>query len=116
MDEPPHTVVETRAFAREAARCMSEGEIQAVINLIAANPDCGVRLIAGGGIRKVRFGVNGRGKSGGVRVVYYFHNHDIPIFLLTVFAKNEKSNLSRQELTDLATAARVLADTYGEEL
>jgi hypothetical protein len=63
---------------------------------------------------KVRFGVCGQGKSGGVRVVYYFYNDTIPVFLLTVFAKNEKDNLSKAERNTLAKVARTLRESYGE--
>ncbi|WP_307190498.1 type II toxin-antitoxin system RelE/ParE family toxin [Bathymodiolus platifrons methanotrophic gill symbiont] len=50
---------------------------------------------ATGGIRKFRWATGNKGKSGGVRVIYYFHNKSIPLFLLTVFGKNEKDNLSK---------------------
>lgn len=62
-----------------------------------------------GGIRKVRFAAGERGKSGGVRVVYYFHSEVMPVFLLTLFAKNEKDNLSKSERNALATLVGELA-------
>src|SRR5262245_44930631 len=65
-----------------------------------------------GGVRKVRFVVGGRGKSGGVRVVYYFHNEAMPVYLLTVFAKNEKANLSAER----ACAARHRAQAGVQEV
>jgi len=71
-------------------------------------------LFGGGGIRKVRFSVGGRGKSGGVRIVYYFHNLNVPVFLLTVFAKNERAALSKEDLSQLAKVAKTLARKYGE--
>jgi hypothetical protein len=68
---------------------------------------------AGHGRRaKVRVGLEGRGKSGGARVVYYFHSDTIPAFLLTVFAKNEKSNLSPAERNTLARLVKDLVNTY----
>jgi mRNA-degrading endonuclease RelE of RelBE toxin-antitoxin system len=48
-----------------------------------------------GGLRKLRWSAHGKGKSGGVRVIYYYHNESIPLFLLTVFGKGEKVNLSK---------------------
>jgi len=71
-------------------------------------------LIGGGGIRKVRFAIAGRGKSGGVRIIYYFHNERVPVFLLAVFAKNERANLTRAETNLLGNAAKLLARRYGE--
>jgi len=92
---------------------MTEDERFAAISMIATDPQCGPRIEGGGGIRKVRFGVGGRGKRGGVRIVYYYHHAEVPIFLLTVFAKNEKSDLSRAELAALAKIATKLAENYG---
>jgi hypothetical protein len=54
-----------------------------------------------GGIRKLRWGTQGRGKRGGVRVIYYYHSEALPLFLLNVFAKNEKANLSKAERNEL---------------
>ena len=70
---------------------------------------CGAVLKETGGIRKVRFATGERGKSGGVRVVYYFHSEVMPVFLLTLFAKNEKDNLSKSERNSLAALAGELA-------
>ena len=108
------TVVETRAFMNSAKACMTEDERQEAIDMIACNPECGDLIPGGGGIRKIRFAVGGKGKSGGVRIIYYFHDHSVPIFLLTVFAKNERSDLARAELNQLAEAAKQLARKYGE--
>ena len=61
-----------------------------------------------GGVRKVRVALEGRGKSGGARVVYYFHSEAIPLYLLTVFAKNEKANISKAERNALARLVELL--------
>ena len=61
-----------------------------------------------GGVRKLRWGKGGRGKSGGVRVIYYFHDELLPLYLLTLFAKNEQANLTARERNTLAT----LVDTF----
>ncbi len=107
------TVVETRSFIAAAGACMTDIERTAAIGMIAEDPGCGVLVRGGGGIRKVRFAVGGRGKSGGVRIVYYFHCERVPVFLLTVFAKNEKSDLSGTELRQLSSLAKGLAQRYG---
>ncbi|MGD0838391.1 MAG: type II toxin-antitoxin system RelE/ParE family toxin [Polyangia bacterium] len=65
-----------------------------------------------GGIRKVRVVIGGRGTSGGVRVVYYYHSDIMPVFLLTLFAKNEKDNLSKSERNILAALAGELARPF----
>jgi|TARA_R110000868_G_scaffold77939_5_gene222898 hypothetical protein len=66
-----------------------------------------------GGIRKLRWSAQGRGKSGGVRVIYYHHNGAIPLFLLAVFGKGEKANLSKAERNNLAKFTSSLLQNYG---
>ena len=65
-----------------------------------------------GGIRKFRWASGNRGKSGGARVIYYFHNESMPLFLLTLFGKNEKANLSKAERNELTKLANIL-NNYG---
>jgi hypothetical protein len=108
-------VVETAAFIAKAKGCMSDVERTAAIEMIARTPERGDLIEGGGGIRKVRFAVGGRGKSGGVRIIYYYHGRDVPVFLLTVFAKNEKANLTQFERNLLAQAAKAIAAAYGRE-
>ncbi len=67
-----------------------------------------------GGIRKLRWPTQGKGKSGGVRVIYYYYNKSIPLFLLTVFGKGEKVNLSKAESNELAKLTKLLRDSYGK--
>ena len=107
------TVVETAAYVDRARRCMNEREREEAIRTIATDPEIGDVLVGTGGVRKVRFAVQGRGKSGGVRIVYFFRNEGMPVFLLTVFAKNEKANLSQAERNELAKLVQVLVATYG---
>ena len=89
------TVVELPEFQRRAKAVMSDSEREAAILWIAGNPDAGVSL--GGGLRKVRIPREGGGKSDGFRTIYVFGGRHMPIFLITVFAKNEKANLSAKE-------------------
>ena len=62
---------------------------------------------------KLRWASGNRGKSGGVRVVYFFHNGTLPLFLLTLFGKGEKENLSQAERNDLAKLTGLLVKHYG---
>ena len=78
--------------------------------MVAENPEAGVSL--GGGIRKVRIALRGRGKRGGARVLFLFSGEDIPVFLLTVFAKNEKADLNARERTALIAAAKKMVGEY----
>ena len=113
MRETRVTVVETKAFTGRAKGRMSAAEVDRAIEVIARDPLCGDSIQGTGGIRKVRFAAKGRGKSGGVRIVYYYYNESMPVFLLTVFAKNEKADLTRAECNALGKVAQALRESYG---
>ena len=108
------TVVELAEFQRRAKAIMSNQEREAAINYIAANPEAGVSL--GGGLRKVRIPRVGGGKSGGFRTMYVFGGAHMPIFLLTVFAKNEKANLSKSEQSMAVEMSKMLIAKYGDAI
>jgi hypothetical protein len=61
-----------------------------------------------GGVRKLRWRRGGQGKSGGVRVIYYYHDDLMPLYLLTLFAKGDKANLTKTERNELAGLVDVL--------
>lgn len=105
------TVVELPEFLRRAKAIMSDEDRAALVDIIAANPEAGVSL--GGGLRKIRVAREGGGKSGGYRTVYVFGGTHMPIFLVTVFAKNEKDNLSRAEQAELVMLGKALLAHYG---
>jgi hypothetical protein len=106
------TVVELPEFLRRARAVMADDERSALVDFIAANPQAGVSL--GGGLRKVRFARPGAGKSGGYRTVYVWGGAAIPIFLVTVFAKSEKDNLSKAEQAELVALSKALIAHYGD--
>jgi hypothetical protein len=95
------TVVETPGFLREASAALTENERAELVSYLAANPEAGDVMPQTGGARKVRWKTRGRGKSGGTRVIYYYHNASLPLFLLNVFAKNEKANLTKAERNEM---------------
>ena len=105
------TVVETPAYLAAAQGVLTDALRAKVVNMVAENPKVGVPL--GGGVRKVRIALPGRGKRGGARVVLLFAGEDVPVFLLTIFAKNERANLGVGERTALVAAAKKLAADYG---
>jgi hypothetical protein len=93
-----HTVVETDSYLRDAKTAgMSEDERNAAVDLVATDPEAGDMMQGTGGVRKARLAGRGKGKSGGYRLVYYFGGGDIPVYLLTVFGKGEKANLTQGE-------------------
>lgn len=66
-----------------------------------------------GGVRKLRWSLEGRGKRGGAKIVYFFHSSRLPLFLLTAFAKNERADLSQADRDSLRKLTKLLVDTYG---
>ena len=105
------TVVELDTFLRQTKAIMSNEERSGIVSFLAANPESGVSL--GGGLRKVRVPRSGGGKSGGYRTIHVFGGTHMPLFLLTVFAKNEKDNLSRAEQADLIETSKRIIAAYG---
>ena len=112
MQHVPMTTIETPSFLRDAKRLMDEAERLEIISFLARNPDAGDIVQGTGGIRKVRFAREGSGKSGGYRVIYFFHSQDVPLFALNVFAKNEKATISQAERNTLRELSALLVATY----
>lgn len=83
-----------------------------MVDYLAANPMAGAVMQGTGGVRKMRWGRQGHGKRGGVRVIYYFHSERMPLYLLTVFAKNERENLTMAERNELARLVRALVSVW----
>lgn len=105
------TIVELPEFMKRAADLLSEAERLELIDYLASYPRSGDLMQGTGGIRKLRWGRGVRGKSGGVRVIYYYHDERIPLYLLTLFGKNEQANLSKAERNELAKLVDVLIRT-----
>ena len=108
------TIVELPEYIRRATSLLNDSEKKGIINYLASHPQEGVIMQGTGGIRKFRWASGNRGKSGGVRIIYYFHSQAMPLFLLTVFGKNEQANLSKAERNELTKFANLLAKNYGE--
>jgi hypothetical protein len=105
-------VVETPSYLADAERLFSPQERLAIVDRLAADPTCGVVIPGSGGIRKVRFGFGGRGKSGGARIIYLFSGESLPVFILAAFAKSEKANLSAAERNALARMVNEMIESY----
>ena len=108
------TIAELPEYLRSAAKLLADTERRAIIDHLAAHPAAGDLIEGTGGVRKLRWGRDGRGKSGGVRVIYYFHSEAMPLYLLTMFAKNERANLSKAERNELAGLVDLLVQIWLE--
>ena len=109
------TVVELPEYLRQAAKVLDAGERSAIVDHLATHPKAGVLIEGTGGVRKLRWGRDSRGKSGGVRIVYYFHSEAMPLYLLTLFTKGDKADLSKAERNELRSLVDVLVSIWMEK-
>ena len=102
------TIAELPEFVRRAARLLSEEERMALVQYLSANPRAGDLIAGTGGVRKLRWARGARGKSAGVRAIYYFYSEAMPLYMLTIFGKNERADLTAAERNELASVSRTL--------
>jgi hypothetical protein len=107
------TVVETPGYLRTAEVIFSKAELERIVSMVAADPQCGEVIPGTGGLRKVRVARSGMGKRGGARLIYIVRGKVFPVFLIAVYAKNEKGNLTRKERNGLAQRADEIFAKYG---
>ncbi len=106
-------VIETSEFLRRAKECgVTEEERAEMVNFIAATPTAGNEIKGTNGARKVRFARPGGGKSGGYRIITFYSGVDIPVFLLSMFAKNEKTDLTPKERNALKNVLPQIVKDY----
>jgi hypothetical protein len=91
---------------------VSTSSREELIGFLAFNPEAGDVIQGTGGIRKVRWAAAGKGKRGGLRVIYYFHSEPMPLFLLMANAKSKKTDLSRAEQRALQKIAEAVQEEY----
>jgi mRNA-degrading endonuclease RelE of RelBE toxin-antitoxin system len=78
----PITVVETREFLAATKKLMDDADRTELVEYLAYNPTAGDLIQGTGGVRKLRWGLEGRGKRGGSRVIFFFHDLEMPLFVL----------------------------------
>lgn len=100
--------VETKHFSALLARYLADDEYRELQVYLAERPEAGALVPGGGGLRKVRWAAGGRGKSGGVRVIYYWLRSDAQIFFLTIYGKNERADLDKATLHAIAKSLGTL--------
>lgn len=111
--EHRQAVIETADYLADAEDAgLSRAEREEIVAFLSENPTAGDLIPGSGGARKVRFAGRGKGKSGGYRVITYFGGIDIPLFLLNIFAKGDRVNLSKAEVNALRRELSGLAEDY----
>lgn len=112
MHQPMQGIAELPSYARLAAKLLDPQERQDLIAYLANHPETGDIMEGTGGVRKLRWSRGGQGKSGGVRVIYYYHDARMPLYLLTLFAKGDKANLTKAERNELADLVDILVGIW----
>jgi len=94
--------IETSLFTRLLSGYLSDDEYLGLQALLMEHPEAGAVVPGSGGVRKLRWAVSGRGKRGGIRVIYYWKCADDEIWMLTLYAKNERSTIPAHILKQIA--------------
>lgn len=102
------TVVETSAFTRKAAKLLTAEEYADLIFYLARYHRAGDEIPGTGGVRKLRFGAFGRGKSGGVRAIYYFYDESTPLYAIFLYGKNEQADLNSAQKKEVKAFAAII--------
>ena len=107
------TVIETPSYLRHAKEAgVTEEERAAIVANIAADPQAGDLIQGTGGARKMRFARPSAGKSGGYRIITFYAVEDVPVFLLDVYGKGDKANLTKAERNELAAVLGGIVEAY----
>lgn len=95
--------LETPVFTKLISKLISEEEYHLLQLQLSVRPESGDLIRGSGGIRKVRWAGSGRGKRGGIRVIYYFINEEDQIYMLYAYPKSKKDDLSTDQIKQLKT-------------
>ena len=93
--------IETKLFTRLVQEYLSDDEYSMLQQTLLSDPEVGAIIPGSGGVRKLRWGVAGRGKRGGIRVIYFLRTRQGQIWMLTLYAKNVAENISASVLKQI---------------
>jgi hypothetical protein len=102
-------IIETSIFTRQVHALLDDDEYRHLQTMLVIRPDTGDLIPGGGGLRKIRWSVHGRGKRGGVRVIYYWAVQQECILMLLMYAKNVQDDLTAEQLKALR---RIIEEEY----
>ncbi len=105
-------IVEVGSFAADAGNILPAHEIEEMKQELACLRQLGSVIEGTGGLRKFRFGAKGKGKRGGARVLYYYGGDHMPIFLIAIYPKSEKENISAAEKKAIKKLINCLIEEY----
>jgi len=111
-----HTIVETSGYSKQASKLFNESEQNSIISYLGSFPESGDIIQGTGGVRKYRWATQGKGKSGGARIIHFYCDETMPLFLLGVFSKSEKAALTKTECNELKKLTTELKKILREKL
>lgn len=107
-------IVQITSFEKQSRKLFSEDGLKGLLMHLALHPESGDVIKGTHGVRKLRWGVNNAGKRGGARVIYYFRDLNMPLYLLAVYSKGQKADLTMKERGLLAELVDELVQRHGE--
>jgi len=112
MQHIPVAVVETPEFLAATRKLLNDKERELLIDFLAYHPDAGDLMVGTGGVRKLRWALPGRGKSGGARVIYFFHSAAHPLFAITAYAKSVRDDVTDARRNAFKRVTKELLENY----
>lgn len=108
------TICEMPSFVTMARQLMTQAELETLKVRLARDPQVGDLVPGTGGLRKVRVGLSlqSKGRRGGARVIYYYHDHRVPLALVAIYAKGERIDLSQAEKKELRRLAKAYVEAF----
>jgi hypothetical protein len=100
--------IETPTFTKTIISLLTEDEYRFLQNELTQNPEAGDLIPGGGGVRKIRFAAQGKGKRGGARLIYYWQKSKDRIFMLTAYTKAKRTDLDPEQAAFFKTLVKEL--------
>lgn len=106
------TIAETQPFNRHADKCLTGEEREALTDYLAVHPLAGDPIDGVNGVRMIRWPARSQGPRSGVRIVYFFRDLNMPVYLLAIYEKGERVNLSQAEKIEMRNLVEELVEAY----
>ena len=104
--------METDEFLSATKKLMDNAERAELVWYLACNPTAGDVVPGTGGVRKIRWGLEGRGKRGGARIIFFFHDMEMPLYILEAYAKNDRVTLTQAECRELEQVTKQIVEFH----
>jgi hypothetical protein len=112
--EYPITIAQMPSYLRSIERLLTDDEANELIYHLALHPEAGDVIPDTGGVRKLRWPAKNMGKRRGARIIYYFRDLTMPLYMLAAYAKNSKADISDREKNELHALVDTLVRVHGE--